>query len=684
MEKIKSDGTRVGVNNTGTLQARSGQVLISASVATQVVNAAVNMSGVVDASAFAPNGKGGSVLITSEGDINLSGQVNAAGAGSGAGGQIITKAVGADNIAANAVMTAAGGAAAADQGGQIEVSGHDVLLSGNINPGSGGTLLIDPFNVIVTATKGFNDVAGATVSEAFISKQLRRNVSVDIQASHDIVFVAAGNSHMLVGGNGNLTLDAANDIIFSAGNYVIETKVGAVTLTAGGDIGAPGHRLSVISGEGNHGPGVNVAGDILLTAGNDIYVDTITAKASGKGLVTALFSADAGGTFSAAGLIDVGVLAKGPGGQTANAEVDITAGNTLTLHGLKDVASAQEVGIAGNAIAHANLGLLAGSVIDDGNMTVFATVRGKSGHSFSADAELAASANLVQIDGQLDVIAKTDVSSGELVIARAVTQLEGTTLSVASGPEDEALACDHGVGAVLASALVNIKGDLNLFANAISLGSLSDKASAKSWSGGPARALTDVTLAGPVPIHIAGDVAVSANAHNFGGAALASGGMGASANADLALSARVVGLGGQGGLTAGDVSVVAHATNSGSGAVGAQSRIRPGRERRRQFAKRSGRCGGPEQERRRGRRCGRGCFVPHRGLSRRPIEPERDQFAGAGQRPGYRRRPSYGGRPRARYPAHRQHRRYFRRSGDYHQRDRRHWTPRTLERVGAR
>ena len=215
VEKIKSDGTRVGVNNTGTLQARSGQVLISASVATQVVNAAVNMSGVVDASAFAPNGKGGSVLITSEGDINLSGQVSAAGAGSGAGGQIITKAVGADNVNRKAVMTAAGGNGGG-QGGQIEVSGHDVLLSGNIDPGAGGTLMIDPYNAIITPMKGFNDVAGGTVSEAFISKQLRHNVSVDIQASHDIVFAAAGNSHVLVGGNGNLTLDAANDIIFNA------------------------------------------------------------------------------------------------------------------------------------------------------------------------------------------------------------------------------------------------------------------------------------------------------------------------------------------------------------------------------------------------------------------------------------------------------------------------------------
>src|SRR4029077_14720514 len=142
VEKIKSDGTRVGVNNTGTLLARSGQVLISASVATQVVNAAVNMSGVVDASAFAPNGKGGSVLITSEGDINLSGQVNAAGAGSGAGGQIITKAVGADNIAGKAVLTAAGGKTGT--GRVSESSGHDVLLAGDINPGVGGTLMVDP------------------------------------------------------------------------------------------------------------------------------------------------------------------------------------------------------------------------------------------------------------------------------------------------------------------------------------------------------------------------------------------------------------------------------------------------------------------------------------------------------------------------------------------------------------
>ena len=50
--QIVADGQKVGVDNAGTLQARSGQVIISANVATQVVNAVVNMNGVVDADAL--------------------------------------------------------------------------------------------------------------------------------------------------------------------------------------------------------------------------------------------------------------------------------------------------------------------------------------------------------------------------------------------------------------------------------------------------------------------------------------------------------------------------------------------------------------------------------------------------------------------------------------------------------
>ncbi len=97
---------------------------------------------------------------------------------------------------------------------------------------------------------------------------------------------------------------------------------------------------------------MNAAGDILLTAGNDIYVDTITATASRKGKVTASFSADAGGTFSAAGLIDVEAMAKGKGSQQASAGIHITAGNDIILHGLTDLASVQSRGKGGKPDRH--------------------------------------------------------------------------------------------------------------------------------------------------------------------------------------------------------------------------------------------------------------------------------------------------------------------------------------------
>ena len=120
VEQIVSDGKAVGVDNSGTLQARSGQVVISANVASEVINAVVNLNGVVDADAFAPNGQGGAVLVTAAGNINVGGQVTARGDGAGNGGQIVTKAVGADNIEQMAFVSAAGGATG--KGGFIEVS----------------------------------------------------------------------------------------------------------------------------------------------------------------------------------------------------------------------------------------------------------------------------------------------------------------------------------------------------------------------------------------------------------------------------------------------------------------------------------------------------------------------------------------------------------------------------------
>ena len=459
VEKIKSDGARVGVNNTGTLQARSGQVLISASVATQVVNAAVNMSGVVDASAFAPNGKGGSVLITSEGDINLSGQVNAAGAGSGAGGQIITKAVRADNIAANAMMTAAAGAAAGDQGGQIEVSGHDVLLSGNIDPGAGGTLVVDPPNF--TIRNGISGAGPDFIGEKKLEKILQNGVNFVASAANMIIMQDL-TDNVLQGGGGNLTLNAGNAIVFNGVNDKIVTGSGNITMTAGaggiGIAGGFGHTVALVSGGA---PGVDQAGNIVLstTSGGNIRVKNVTIKSSGAGDLHALFSANAGGNFSATGPVDVEVVAKGVGAQTANAQIDITAHDTLTLNGLRAFASASEQGGGGNLAALAGADLTARVVNDQGNASAQAVMGGHSGLRFNALADLTVDAtNAIRISGRTLVAATGDIHSVSFANANALASLDGGHINIAE-LDVQASGLANKVGSDLVHATANLAGD---------------------------------------------------------------------------------------------------------------------------------------------------------------------------------------------------------------------------------
>ena len=89
-EWLDDDSTSLGVTSTGTLQARSGQIYLTANMASNIVEGAVNLSGVVDADQFVstPNGglemiasaqqayPGGTIKVESTGDINIGGGAN--------------------------------------------------------------------------------------------------------------------------------------------------------------------------------------------------------------------------------------------------------------------------------------------------------------------------------------------------------------------------------------------------------------------------------------------------------------------------------------------------------------------------------------------------------------------------------------------------------------------------------
>ena len=426
VEQIVSDGKAVGVDNSGTLQARSGQVVISANVASEVINAVVNLNGVVDADAFAPNGQGGAVLVSAAGDINVGGQVTARGDGAGAGGSIVTKAVGEDNIEQMAFVSAVGGATG--KGGFIEVSGKTVGLNGSIDPGKGGLLYIDPATFTIknaTSGQGTN-----FIGEHKLEALLQNGAGFSVAAAGNIT-IQDLTDNFLAGGSGDLTLHAGNSgvgaIIVQGVNDIIRTGSGDVTLIAAGNIGDASHRLSFVSGTGL--PGVSQAGDIVLKAtnGGSIFVNSVTVKSAGNSHFHALFSANAGNSFNAAGLIDVEARASGAGAQTADAEIHISASNHIALHGITDLATAFKNADGGhNVLATAAVTLNGTQLHDTGAMTVKANVLGHHAESFTADASLRITgANVVTVTGgAVNVTAKGSAFSASNLVADATVFID--------------------------------------------------------------------------------------------------------------------------------------------------------------------------------------------------------------------------------------------------------------------
>ena len=173
-------------------------------------------------------------------------------------------------------------------------------------------------------TTGCRSPGGTTkVNEAWVAQQLQADQNVTLAATHDITFKGtnAAADFTLLGGGGNLTVTAGESILFSnAKEYIIRTGGGQVALTANdGNIGAPGDRLSVVSGYGTDNgvmyEGVTQAGDVVLNAGKNIFLDNVTVKSVPDVNEDrhALFSANAGSSINIAGGVDVVASARGSG-----------------------------------------------------------------------------------------------------------------------------------------------------------------------------------------------------------------------------------------------------------------------------------------------------------------------------------------------------------------------------------
>jgi hypothetical protein len=374
-----------GVKNTGEIYADGGRVIMTAKVASDLVGHAVNNeglvransivekdgaifltaiggdisnSGVLDASAAAgSNVDGGGVLVYSDRDITLSSAaaIHARGDGDGSGGVVRVIAEEVLDFQEGASISVAG---SPHSGGFVEVSGHTGLkLRGEVDLGSGGTLLIDPETLTINAGGGApSGTLSASVGSAFIVGQLRAGNDVylvasdSINASTDLTITAVtptvvassvGDLNLVIGtivNDGPLGGPGSSQACSAAGFCFDGAGIGSFRINPDPDgsikidnvdfnlAGGLNINAGVFSGSVSIGD-INVGGNVTITAGGDINFQG-QVKAAAGGL-----SATAGNDITIIGGIgntgDAIGLQPTPNTEPAN----LNAGNDINIEG---------------------------------------------------------------------------------------------------------------------------------------------------------------------------------------------------------------------------------------------------------------------------------------------------------------------------------------------------------------
>ena len=416
IDAIKDAGAKLGVDNSGALQAQSGTIGISAALASQIVHSVVNLNGVVDASALGAGQNGGTVLVSSAGDTNIGGEVHADGGANGNGGTITTWADGTNRFLSGAIMTARGGTEGGD-GGLVKVSGHNVLYRGTVDAsapnGKAGTLLLDPW--AITIADGAGTDGSATFYEQNIEATSVGGTNVSLSAYHSITMNDLADN-VLQGGAGDIsmTVTQGGTISFVDKNDTIATTTGKITMTA--PDGAEGHGTIDIGHLQTTGDG----GAITLTAGSG-GIHTATLSTGGLGLGIS-HPGDITLTTTTGGNITTGnisIIAEGRNSDTASADLNINAGGNVQT-GTILVSADANPGYDSSAYAYATANISGRDITISGDLTVSAHAKGAYGDTASADAQASLNAGRnVTVSGNIAVQSKAEMTSGSEANAKA-------------------------------------------------------------------------------------------------------------------------------------------------------------------------------------------------------------------------------------------------------------------------
>lgn len=296
------------VENTGSVHAEGGKILLTAATAKNIVNSVVNNTGYINASSA--TNVGGKIILSGD-TVSVAGKINASG--KKGGGEILiggdyqgkgsVKTSGKTTIAKTAEITAsasgqeghggkiivwadnetivsgkieAKGGSASGDGGFIETSAKEHLTvdqeisvsaaSGNAL-GKSGTWLIDPQNIVISDTGTIGGATDSKIASSTINATLNGGTDMIITTNSagvgdgDIILVNA-NIHKSTSNNEvNLVLQAQRDILF--GNSSIQnTSSDKLNVVFNADRDA-----NQIGGIYMNGSTINTAGGYIVMGG---------------------------------------------------------------------------------------------------------------------------------------------------------------------------------------------------------------------------------------------------------------------------------------------------------------------------------------------------------------------------------------------------------------------------------
>lgn len=305
----------IKAENTGTIVAQAGKVVMTAAAANNVVNSVINTTGVIEAKGLV--NKGGEIILTGAGaKVQVAGKIDASGKTGGGSVKIGGDVKGADTLAkAKTVDVAAGAEISADavtngDGGTIAVWSDDKTTTagsysakGGSEGGNGG--------FVETSAKEVLDVSGTFVDTSAVfgayglwlldptyfsinsgNISSINNATSDvliyslgaIDVNYDVNMIKMGISLELYAQFGNVNINGRT-INLNGGNLVVDA--GGQVFLSNSTVNTNGGDVNIYSYATDSGKGVNIADSSIFTKGGDVGI-------YGKGLT--LFGLSAGNT----------------------------------------------------------------------------------------------------------------------------------------------------------------------------------------------------------------------------------------------------------------------------------------------------------------------------------------------------------------------------------------------------